>query len=224
MTILTTIKMKKMVTFKVQQITREDCIPFIMNVHYARRMPSISFAFGLFNENSLIGIVTYGQPASPSLCVGLAGKENKKNVLELNRLVINPPKDVSRNNLASFLVGRSLKKLPSNLFIVSYADVEGWQHNGYVYQASNFLYTGKTKRRTDIYSKTGHSRHHCGDKTLRQIRTSKHRYVFITGKHKNTLIKSLRYPVLPYPKDKSENYDITNPIPKDRDLNKVFHR
>lgn len=32
----------------VQKITRDDAKPFIMGIHYARRMPSITHAFGLF--------------------------------------------------------------------------------------------------------------------------------------------------------------------------------
>ena len=167
----------------VKRITYNDTKPFILGIHYARRMPVIQYAYGLFDNDSLIGIVTYGQPASPSLCKGVAGEENRHNVLELNRLVLLPNKN-GKNN-ASFLVGRSLKLLPKGLFIVSYADWGGWGHVGYVYQATNFLYTGLTKRRTDMFSKTGHSRHNCGDKTKRQIRTEKHRYIYLTGDKKD---------------------------------------
>ena len=68
-----------------------------------------------------------------------------------------------------------------------------------------------TKRRTDIYSPSGHSRHHCGDRTKRQIRTEKHRYVYLTG-NKRKMIKELRYPILPYPKGDSRKYDTNQPI------------
>lgn len=193
----------------VKRITYNDTKPFILGIHYARRMPVIQYAYGLFDNDSLIGIVTYGLPASPSLCKGVAGEENRRNVLELNRLVLLPNKN-GKNN-ASFLVGRSLKLLPKGLFIVSYADWGGWGHVGYVYQATNFLYTGLTKRRTDIYSETGHSRHNCGDKTKRQIRTEKHRYIYLTG-DKKKMLKELRYEILPYPKGDSRKYDVQKPI------------
>lgn len=209
--------------FIVKEVTRNDCLPYILNVHYARRIPSISYAYGLFYKDNLIGIVTYGKPASPNLCIGLAGKEHRGSVLELNRLVITTPKGVDRKNLASFLVGRSLRKLPTDLYIVSYADCEGWHHTGYVYQATNFMYTGKTKRRTDIWSPSGHARHHCGNTQKRQIRTAKHRYVFITGKRKAELIKYIKYPILPYPKEVSETYDTTNPAPKDTLVGKLLN-
>lgn len=32
----------------VRRISYEETIPFIMGVHYARRMPSISYAYGLY--------------------------------------------------------------------------------------------------------------------------------------------------------------------------------
>ena len=172
-------------------------------------MPCIQFAFGAFVDGKLIGVVTYGQPASPSLCKGIAGEENRKNVLELNRLVVLP--EYNGQNVSSQLVSKSLKMLPKGLFIVSYADVGGWGHVGYVYQATNWLYTGMTKPRTDMYSESGHSRHNCGDSTKRQPRTAKHRYVYLTG-NKKYMLKQLRYPVISqYPKGDSRHYDISNP-------------
>ena len=192
----------------VKPITYQDTKPFILGIHYARRMPCVQYAYGAFEGNLLIGIVTFGQPASPSLCKGVAGEKYRKQVLELNRLVFLP--NYNGKNYASMLISKALKLLPKNLFIVSYADWGGWGHVGYVYQATNFLYTGMTKRRTDIYSPSGHSRHHCGDKTKRQIRTEKHRYIFITG-NKKLLLRELKYPVLPYPKGDSRQYDTNNP-------------
>ena len=105
----------------VKPITYEDTKPFLLKVHYARRMPCIKYAFGLFIDNELKGCVTYGTPASPTLCRGVAGPENKGKVLELNRLVIC---DDTKNN-ASFLVGRSLRMLPKGLFVVGSSDAGG---------------------------------------------------------------------------------------------------
>ena len=195
---------------EVRKITYNEAKPFILNIHYARRMPCIQYAFGLFDDDDLIGVVTYGQPASPSLCKGIAGEENRKNVLELNRLVILPK--YNGKNCASFLVGKSLKQLQKHTFIVSYADCEGWGHTGYVYQATNFLYTGKTKSRTDKYSE-GHSRHYAKNETRRQFRTGKHRYVYLVG-NKKKMLTELKYKVIKdYPKGNNVNYDINNPIP-----------
>lgn len=197
---------------EVKRITYNETKPFLLKIHYARRMPCISWAFGLFDNDILVGVVTYGKPASNNLCTGLAGIENSQYVYELNRLVIT----TDTPNSASFLVGRSLKMLPKPMYVVSYAD-DGWGHKGYVYQATNWLYTGMTKPRTDIYSESGHSRHHCGDITKRQKRSGKHRYVFLLGNKKEMLL-SLRYPILPYPKGDSVKYDVGNPIPVDKEL------
>lgn len=153
---------------------------FIMGIHYARRMPCIQYAFGLFLDGECIGVCTYGQPASPTLCKGVAGEENRKNVLELNRLVIAP--EYNGLNYASYLVANSLKMLPNGTFVVSYADYGAWGHVGYVYQATNWLYTGMTQERTDKFSESGHSRHYAKGEMRRQFRSAKHRYIYMRNK------------------------------------------
>ena len=185
--------------YEVKKINYNDTKPFILNIHYAKRMPSISFAYGLFLSNELVGIVSYGSPASPSLCKGIAGKNNKSFVIELNRLVLK----YNLKNEASMLVGKSLKLLPKPKIIVSYADTNQ-DHVGFIYQATNFYFTGTTKPRTDMAGKNGkHSRHHLGDKTKRIFRSAKHRYVYVIGnkKDKKKLFKELKYPILNYPKN-----------------------
>ena len=162
----------------------------------------------------MVGCCTYGIPASPSLCVGLAGKENRDKVLELNRLAIDPK--MNGDNRASFLVSRSLKMLPRGTYVVSYADT-GWTHVGYVYQACNFLYTGLSAKRVDTYQPDGkHSR--CYDKNnhsdLHQTRNPKHRYIYLVGtkNDKKQMMKELRYPVYSeYPKGDERRYDTDNP-------------
>lgn len=187
----------------VKQIASKDTYPFIMNIHYAKRKPSISFAYGLFDNDELIGICTFGQPASPNLCQGILGIEHRSKVIELNRLCLL----YNRKNEASFLVGNSLKLLPKPKVVVSYAD-DAQNHLGIVYQACNFIFTGTTKPRTDIAPEDGkHSRHHCGDTSKRINRSAKHRYVYFIGskteiKHMNKLLK---YPVMDYPKNYKEN-------------------
>lgn len=199
--------------FYIKKISSSYTKDFILKIHYARRLPCIQYAFGLFYENILIGVITYGQPASAMLCKGIAGEENRKNILELNRLVLLPEWNIK--NLASYLIGNSLKLLPNYTFVVSYADVEGWHHVGYVYQATNWLYTGMTKSRTDKFSSSGHARHYDKDEKRRQKRTAKHRYIYLVGnkKEKKIMRKQLNYSVLPYPKGKTEHYNIENPTP-----------
>ena len=74
--------------YDVLKISYEQTKPFILDIHYAKRMPSISYAYGLFDKGELVGIVSYGSPVSPFLCKGIAGEKNKHLVIELNRLVL----------------------------------------------------------------------------------------------------------------------------------------
>jgi hypothetical protein len=183
----------------VKQITYNDTKPFILGIHYAKRMPSISFAFGLFDDEKLIGMVSFGSPASAPLCKGICGEENKKKVIELNRLVLLD----NEKNQASFLVSRAIKMLPRPKIIVSYADT-AQGHVGYVYQATNFLFTGTSKPRTDMAAANGkHPRHHLGDRTKRIARSAKHRYVYIHGSRseRKSLLSALKYKIVKeYPK------------------------
>ena len=189
----------------VKFIERDKTKKFILEKHYAQRMPSISYAFGLYLNNELEGVLTIGKPASNSLCEGVCGTEYKHKVYELNRLIVN--EGLGKNTLSRF-VSKCLKLLKSkDLILVSYADA-GMGHNGYIYQATNWIYTGQTKERTDKYTPKGkHSRHYDDNNPhLRKIRTPKHRYIYFTGKSKKKLIKKLNYKEQQYPKGVNQRY------------------
>lgn len=104
--------------YSVTKIKSKDTYPYLLDIHYAKRIPSISYAYGLFWHSELVGVITYGTPSSSPLRVGIAGKENSYRVLELNRLVL-------KNNIkneASILISKSILLLPHGMIIVSYAD------------------------------------------------------------------------------------------------------
>jgi len=203
----------------VRGISRNMCAPFILRVHYAKRMPSITYAYGLFEDGTdeLCGIITYGSPVSSPLMLHLAGIEYKEAVIELSRLVLK----YNRKNEASILVGRSIKLLPKGKIIVSFADT-GQDHVGCVYQATNFLYTGLSMDASDMKLK-GKEKHHnirlnrelsgiedkqaymretYGDLYYKEKRTRKHRYVYLHGSKtfRKKALKALKYPVIAYPK------------------------
>ena len=200
----------------VHQIKSEQTYEWLLKRHYAKRIPHITYSFGLFDKADLIGVVTYGSPPSPSLAKGLCGEKYKCIVRELNRLCLL----YNRKNEASFLVSHSLKLLPKPSIVVSYADTS-MNHNGYVYQATNFIYTGVSKKRSEwrLKGSSKHSKTLCEQVPL-EIRLSnpdkyefvnrpqKHRYVFFVAskKDKKQLIKSLNYPIEDYPKNKNINY------------------
>ena len=154
------------------------------------------------------GVLTIGKPASNSLCVGVCGKQNSKFVYELNRLCVN---DNLEKNVLSYFLSKSLNML-NNLILVSYADTFQ-NHNGYIYQATNWIYTGATKERTDIGIEDGtHSRHYNKNidfKKNRKLRSSKHRYIYFIGskKQKAKWLSELKYEVKPYPKGVNKKYD-----------------
>jgi hypothetical protein len=204
---------------KVIPIKNEESYPWLLEKHYAKRIPQIMFAFGLYENNELLGVITYGIPASPSLCMGICGKEYSDKVLELNRVCLMD----NTKNQASFLVANSIKMLPKPSIIVSYADT-GQGHVGYVYQATNFLYTGLSANRVDWTVKGlehKHSKTLSDGMTLESIkekygedfyyieRSRKHRYIYFHGnKTQKKIMKGLlKYPVEPYPKGDSKKYN-----------------
>jgi hypothetical protein len=140
-------------------------------------------------------------------------------VLELSRLVL----ITNTKNAASILISKSLKQLKTKpTVIVSYADCnEG--HIGYVYQATNWIYTGQgnpepwwlhpeTKL---IVSKT---RRHIDKKAkrlglewtnlIKQKRKGKHRYVTFVGNRNDRRVMEdqLRYKIYEYPKGETKRF------------------
>ena len=194
-------------------ISYKDAISFLLPLHYSGRKPSITYAFGYYESNVLKAVCTFGKPASNSLCVGVCGKEFSSNVYELNRLCVDGEIKIQLSSFVSWCL-KQLKQY--NLIIVSYADKQ-MNHNGYIYQATNFLYTGATKSRTDKYVEGGkHSRHYDNSKQngLRKYRSSKHRYIYFAcdKKHKKKFAKSLNYKIEDYPKQENKRYILGNYI------------
>jgi len=203
--------------YTVKKIERADCAEFILNIHYAKRWPSISYAYGLFFDGELRGVVTYGTPPSAPLKKGIAGDEYKLDVLELNRLCLLD----NKKNEASMLVSRSLKLLPKGKIIISFADTEQG-HKGVVYQAANFSYHGLSAKRTDwkvkgkehlhgqtiadefrgVKNRAQAMRDKYGDDFYLSPRPRKHRYIYLVGSKsfKKSVSKSLNYKQEPYVK------------------------
>lgn len=183
---------------KISMVPGKAVIQFIIDNHYSKKVAPISYAWAMQNDDGdIIGAVTFGQPASPYVKISIRGYENIP-VIELNRLAIKS----DDKNAASKLIGFSLRNLPKNILVVSYADC-GYGHIGYVYQATNWNYAGMSKERTDIYSESGHARHYRKNETRRQTRSPKHRYWIATGK---TAKKKSLWPSLPYPKGETTRH------------------
>jgi len=195
--------------YSVQPVTYDETKSWLLHRHYAKRMPQIQQAYGLYCGADLVGVVTYGIPASNHLCRGLAGVEYANIVWELNRLCLLN----NKKNEASYLISQSLKKIESPKIVVSYADTKQG-HIGFCYQATNFYYSGHTdygrKPRFDRPTGRGHSRHHKNIDCEAIPRKSKHRYIYFVGtkRQKKEMKAAFRYPILPYPKGETRRYEV----------------
>jgi hypothetical protein len=211
--------------YKVRPIKSCEVTEWLQKKHYARRRASISFAFGLFDSMGILsGICTFGSPPNCNLCAAICGEQFKDVAMEFNRLCLLEPHG---RNVASFFVAHALKMLPVPKVLVSYADSEQG-HVGYIYQATNWLYTGESRPDTVFYDdRSGKKLHRktvfdafgtnaasdLPDFLHKQKQASgKHRYIMFLGskKQKKEMLAALRWPILPYPKGESQRYDASH--------------
>lgn len=200
-------------------INYQTAARIVRDYHYAHRVPSIVAAIGMYVDEVLAGCITYGIPPNRN-ALGFCGEEYIPRGLELNRLFVF---DWAGRNSESWLVGQSFKWLRTNwpdyCVLISYADPEQ-EHIGYIYQATNWLYTGTgAAGKSDVivngekisekhlYNLYGtHRRELLRDMGLEItdiMAKPKHRYVYFLGSkgQRKKLRKLLKWPVLPYPKE-----------------------
>ena len=193
----------------VEQI---DVREFCRRWHYTNSGGSASWNYGLFDGDVLVGVVAYNLPTREA-CAAVFGQEHLSHVAHMGRLVC--AEDAPRNS-ESHLIAGSLKRLHQSQgfwAVLTYA-AQDEGHIGYVYQATNAIYTGtsspkpyyldadgrkwgsksgtwsEAKRRADAL---GHTR---------VMSPPKHRYVYILGTpaERRARRKLLKLPSLPYPK------------------------
>ena len=196
--------------YTIHPISTAEAMRIIVMNHYLHRRGPCSRAFGMFDGERLVGVVCYGTPSSAPLRKGVCGPGEELNVVELTRLWIS---DECPKNSESRLIGATLA-LCGKEIVVSFADPTAG-HVGTVYQATNWLYTGLSAKRTN-WTFDGNDRHgqSVADKyTSEEVRAmpgfrleprpQKHRYIYFNTKSKRRkleLMDKLRYPILPYPK------------------------
>ena len=143
--------------FIVRSIESSQTYEWFLHKHYAKRIPNISYSFGLYDRNKILkGVCSYAKPMSQTLVQGALGGKFTDTFLELNRLVVN---DNLEKNTLSFFVSQSLMLLPKPQVVVSYAD-SSYHHHGYIYQATNWIYTGLSSKFTDYAVKGLEHMHH----------------------------------------------------------------
>jgi len=206
--------------YTVERISYQEAKPWILQKHYAHKLPQVMYAVALVEAGVVVGVVSYGRPSTPQPCK-CCGQQYIGCVLELNRLIV----ESDTRNAASFLIAGSFKLLPRPSILVSYAD-PNQGHIGYIYQATNWLYTGLGGGSVELYlngdrlnertldHKGIHSKE---DKQAYVLARGgkcyqakpKHRYHYFLGtkSEKKDMRQALRYPVLPYPKGETKRYD-----------------
>lgn len=209
----------------VKPVTTYDCKEWLLKKHYLKRMTSFTYSFGLYDGIELVGVCTFGNAIPMQMKKSICGEKYMHLVYELNRLITND--DLPKNS-TSFFVSQCLNMLPKPLIVVSYAD-KSFGHNGYIYQATNFYFTGeshtqkdwKLKGKEHIHSRTlmdefafeanriNKLKEKYGDDLYQVERPPKNRYVFFCGtkKQKKKFLNESLFEIKPYPKGQNKNYD-----------------
>lgn len=209
--------------FKVEAVPSEQTHEWILKKHYARRLPmAIEYSYCLYDKDNLPqGVCIFG-PTAPTVPLTIFGEHNKHKIRELTRLVIN--EGVPRGVL-SFFVSRCISMLDKPMCLVSFSD-GGLGHHGYIYQATNWIYTGQGGERFD-YIDNGKTVHritlvdrsqvlglspeeYIKQKGIEKVEAKpKYRYLYFIGsKQEIKKMKSdCKLKSLPYPKGDNKRYD-----------------
>lgn len=201
---------------KVAPVPQADVTEFCRRYHYTHHGGSMSWRYGLWHGPTLLGVVSYNLPTRV-VCAAPFGPDGIPHVWHMGRLVCAPQ---APPNSESRLIGGSLKLIARHhdvWAVVTYADTSQG-HIGYVYQATNALYTGPVIRPRiggggyiDAQGRLRSSVN--GGDSVSPAKAAvmgwtpvppayKHRYVYLLGdrKWRVQLREALRWPVLPYPK------------------------
>jgi hypothetical protein len=211
--------------YLVKSISTYKCKEWLLKKHYLKRMTSFTYSFGLYKNNILVGVMTFGNAVPLNMKKSLFGEKYMNWVYELNRLCTNDDLDKNAN---SFFISESFKLLPKPMIIVSYAD-KSVGHNGYIYQATNFIFTGeshtqldwKLKGKEHIHSRTlmdefaftenriEKLKKKYGDQLYQVKREPKYRYVYILAdkRLKREIMNSKLFEVKSYPKGDNKRYN-----------------
>lgn len=177
------------------------------NFHYSKSVPAVQYGYNVYNDNDeWCGAILYGGGANNNMPKSFG--KNAGEVLELVRVALN-----GKQETTSKAVAMSLKQLhkdnPLCQIVVSYAD-HRQKHLGTIYQATNWIYIGKTITSDTQYFYKGkwtHERTINAQKNKEQLKatlpkrenSNKFKYVFCFNKRER---KEYLKIALPYPKEK----------------------
>lgn len=225
--------------FDVEQCYSKHVRSWFINKHYAGCCPSVTWAFRLYDKDQedYVGAMSVGVPPNLNFNDGdcVFDGDYEVTTKELNRLVTD---DGLPKNTLSYFVSNAVDLLPEPMCLVSYAD-EAHGHHGYVYQATNWIYTGTTGPRTFfVNNQTGKEYHRRSLNSIygtskpeelpdhfekRQDDFRKHRYFYFHGnkKQKRKMESLFSYEPKDYPKGDNEEYDVSHETRADKFLNKL---
>jgi hypothetical protein len=155
--------LEKVRSFDVRLITIQEATTIIKEWHYSHSTNGllVSYCFGLFFQEHLIGSMIYGHLGMANVWKKYA--KQKEDVIELRRLACI---DDTPKNTESYFIGKTLRWLKKNTpikVVVSYADTFHG-HAGTIYKASNFKHVGMTSPGKVILDSDGRTFH---DKAIR---------------------------------------------------------
>lgn len=88
--------------YSVKPISFNEIKPWLLKKHYAHRIPSISYSFGLFDLNGVLqAVCSFGRPMAHTLVKNVLQGQYQNNILELNRLCAN--EGLPKNALSYFV-------------------------------------------------------------------------------------------------------------------------
>jgi hypothetical protein len=171
--------------YEVQPVDEAAAKAFVLEHHYAASYPAARFRLGLFEGGELVGVAVFSVPAQARvLTAALPALEPYQESLELGRFVL---LDNVPGNGESWFLARAFTELRARGVrgVVSFADpvrrvasdgtVIAPGHVGWIYQASNAIYTGRGTARTLTVLPDGTTLHaRSAQKIRRQERGHEH--------------------------------------------------
>lgn len=182
---------------------------FVKKHHYSGKVvPNSNLHFGVFFENELHGVMSYGPSTDKSKLIGLVQGTKWNEFIELNRMAFD---DVLPRNSESRAISKSIKLIKKNAphikWIISFADACQCG-DGTIYRASNFVLTGIKKNTTlkldedgNVYSDLTFSAHKPNEKerlkNMKPLDGFQLRYIYFIDK---SCRKLLTVPEIPFSK------------------------
>lgn len=205
-------EMPKVRDMTIGPVSTADVAEFSRRYHYTATGGNSTYRWGLWHGVTLLGVVAYNLPTRQT-CESVFGPDHFDKVWHMGRLAL---AEHAPHNSESRLIAGSLREIsktrPDVWGVLTFAATSAG-HIGYVYQATNALYTGVGGDATYYLDPEGRRR---GTKQGTRVTKAeavrrgwtavkdspKHRYLYVLGSRtqRRKRMELLRLPVLPYPK------------------------